>query len=50
VTAREAELQARMADASADHVQLAQLTSDLKDAGAKRERLEERWLEMSESL
>jgi ATP-binding cassette subfamily F protein uup len=49
-SAREAELHQRMAAASADHRELAQLTAELSAAGAERDALEERWLEASEAL
>jgi ATP-binding cassette subfamily F protein uup len=49
-TAREAELQQRMASAAADHAQLAALTAELTALGAERDGLEERWLEASEAL
>jgi ATP-binding cassette subfamily F protein uup len=49
-TAREAELHQRMAAASADHRELAQLTAELTAVGEEREGLEERWLEASEAL
>jgi ATP-binding cassette subfamily F protein uup len=47
---REAELQLEMADASADHQRLAELTAELTTTEAAREALEERWLDASEAL
>ena len=49
-SAREVELHARMAEATADPALLAELTTELTAAGTARGALEERWLAASEAL
>ncbi len=49
LTAREAELQAEMAANATDFARLRALQGELEAAVAERERLEDAWLELSES-
>jgi ATP-binding cassette subfamily F protein uup len=48
--ARETSLQEQMAGAASDHVRLGELSAELDEARAERERLESAWLETSEAL